>query len=70
MEKEKEVNTKIKLRVLKNYPSPGGMLYKGDIVLLSKKYESYANSKEKIKVEDLTGRLHVIEATLLKKVTI
>ena len=69
MEKEKEGQGKIKLRVLKNYPSPGGMLYKGDIVLLPKIYESYANSSEKIRVEDLMGRLHVIEATLLKKVT-
>lgn len=68
MEKEKEVNVKIKLRVLKDYPSPGGMLYKGDIVLLPKIYESYANSSEKIRVEDLMGKLHVIEGTLLEKV--
>ena len=68
MEKGKEVNAKIKLRVLKDYPSPGGMLYKGDIVLLPKIYESYANSSEKIRVEDLMGKLHVIEGTLLEKV--
>ncbi len=70
MENGKEANAKIKLRVLKDYPSPGGMLYKGDIVLLPKIYESYANSSEKIRVEDLMGRLHVIEATLLKKVKV
>lgn len=70
MEEEKEVQGKIKLRVLKDYPSPGGMLYKGDIVLLPKIYESYANSSDKIRVEDLMGKLYVIEGTLLEKVTI
>ena len=65
---KKEANVKIKLRVLKDYPSPGGMLYKGDIVLLPKIYESWAKSPERIRVEDVMGRLHVIEGTLLEKV--
>ena len=37
----------IRLKVLKDYPSVEGMLHKDDIVLLDKKYESYANSSLK-----------------------
>ena len=40
-------NDTIKLKVLKDYPSVEGMLHKGDVVLLDKKFESYANSSEK-----------------------
>ena len=58
----------IKLRVTKDYPGINGMLYKGDIVLLPKQWESYANSKEKIKVQDMTGRLHFIEGTILVRI--
>jgi len=58
----------IKLRVTKDYPGVNGMLYKNDIVLLPKMYESYANRDEKIKVQDLTGRLHFIEGTFLERV--
>ena len=58
----------IRLKVLKDYPSVEGMLHKDDIVLLDKKYESYANSCEKIKVQDLMGRLYIIEGIYLKRI--
>ena len=58
----------IRLKVLKDYPSVEGMLYKDDIVLLDKKFESYANSSEKIKVQDMMGRLYIIEGTYLKRI--
>ncbi len=44
------------------------MLNKDDIVLFNKKYESYANSSKKIKVQDLMGRLYIIEGIYLKKI--
>ena len=40
---------KIKLQVLKDYPTFDGMLYKDDIVYVEKKYESFLG-EEKIKV--------------------
>ena len=58
----------IRLKVLKDYPSVEGMLHKDDIVLLDKKFEGYANSSEKIKVQDLMGRLYIIEGIYLKKI--
>ena len=58
----------IKLKVLKDYPSVEGMLHKDDIVLLDKKFEGYANSSEKIKVQDLMGRLYIIEGIYLKRI--
>ena len=58
----------IRLKVLKDYPSVEGMLHKDDIVLLDKKYESYANRSEKIKVQDLMGRLYIIEGIYLKRI--
>jgi hypothetical protein len=44
------------------------MLHKGDIVLLDKRYESYASSTEKIKVRDMMGRIYIIEGIYLKKI--
>ena len=61
-------NDTIKLKVLKDYPSVEGMLHKGDVVLLDKKFESYANSSEKIKVQDMMGRLYIIKGTYLKRI--
>lgn len=61
-------NDTIKLKVLKDYPSVEGMLHKGDVVLLDKKFESYANSSEKIKVQDMMGRLYIIEGIYLKRI--
>ena len=58
----------VKFKVLKDYPSVEGMLHKGDVVLLDKKYESYSNSSEKIKVKDLMGRLYIIEGIYLKRI--
>ena len=58
----------VKFKVLKDYPSVEGMLHKDDIVLLDKKYESYANRSEKIKVQDLMGRLYIIEGIYLKRI--
>ena len=58
----------IRLKVLKDYPSVEGMLHKDDIVLLDKKLERYANSSEKIKVQDLMGRLYIIEGIYLKRI--
>jgi hypothetical protein len=58
----------IRLKVLKDYPSVEGMLHKDDIVLLDKKFEGYANSSEKIKVQDLMGRLYIIEGIYLKRI--
>jgi hypothetical protein len=58
---------KIKLQVLKDYPTFNGMLYKDDIVYVEKKYESFLN-EEKIKVYDATGKLFFIETILLKKI--
>ena len=58
----------IRLKVLKDYPSVEGMLHKDDIVLLDKKFENYANSSEKIKVQDLMGRLYIIEGIYLKRI--
>ena len=61
-------NDTIKLKVMKDYPSVNGMLHKGDVVLLDKQFESYANSSEKIKVQDMMGRLYIIEGTYLKRI--
>ena len=61
-------NDTIKFKVLKDYPSVEGMLHKGDVVFLDKKFESYANSSEKIKVQDMMGRLYIIEGTYLKRI--
>ena len=58
----------IRLKVLKDYPSVEGMLHKDEIVLLDKKFEGYANSSEKIKVQDLMGRLYIIEGIYLKRI--
>ncbi len=58
---------KIKLQVLKDYPTFDGMLYKDDIVYVEKKYESFLGEK-KIKVYDATGKLFFIETILLKKI--
>ena len=58
---------KIKLQVLKDYPTIDGMLYKDDIVYVEKKYESFLG-EEKIKVYDTTGKLFFIETILLKKI--
>ena len=58
----------IRLKVLKDYPSVEGMLHKDDIVLLDKKYERYANSSQKIKVQDIMGRLYIIEGIYLKQI--
>ena len=48
MEKQMSAD-KIKLQVLKDYPTFDGMLYKDDIVYVEKKYESFLG-EEKIKV--------------------
>ncbi len=61
-------NDTIKLKVLKDYPSVGGMLYKDDIVLVDKQYERYVNSSQKIKVQDMMGRLYIIEGIYLKQI--
>ena len=58
----------IRLKVLKDYPSVEGMLHKDDIVLLDKKFEGYANSSQKIKVQDLMDRLYIIEGIYLKRI--
>ena len=58
----------IRFKIIKDHPTVSGMLYKDDIVLLDKKFESYANSSEKIKVQDLMGRLYIIEGIYLKRI--
>ena len=58
----------IRFKIIKDHPTVSGMLHKDDIVVLDKKYESYANSSEKIKVQDLMGRLYIIEGIYLKKI--
>ena len=58
---------KIKLQVLKDYPTFNGMLYKDDIVYVEKKYESFMH-EQKIKVYDVTGKLFFIESKFLKKI--
>ena len=67
----------IRFKIIKDHPTVSGMLYKDeivmvdikdDIVLLDKRYESYANSSQKIKVKDLMGRLYIIEGIYLKRI--
>ena len=57
----------IKFKVVKDYPTVDGMLYKDDIVMAEEKYKSFLKS-EKIQVKDLTGKIWFLETKFLKQI--
>ena len=56
----------IKLKVIKDYSSHQGTLYKDSIVTVDSMYKSFLNT-EKIQVKDNTGKIWFIESKVLEK---
>ena len=59
---------KIKFKVLKDYPSVNGMLYKDPKVFIDETYKNIWKSQQKIKVKDDTGKIWYIETSFLELV--
>ena len=51
----------VKYKVIKDYPTVDGMLYKNEIV----KLDNGDNKKDKLRVKDTTGRIWFVESKYL-----
>jgi len=55
------VEENVKYKVIKDYPTVDGMLYKNEIV----KLDNGDNKKDKLRVKDTTGRIWFVESKYL-----
>tara|TARA_R110000796_G_C14459242_1_gene424298 strand:+ start:697 stop:885 length:189 start_codon:yes stop_codon:yes gene_type:complete len=62
------VGENVKFKVIKDYPTVSGMLYKDDIVMIDIKHKAFASANKKIKVKDLTGKIWFVETKYLKQI--
>ena len=54
----------VKYKVIRDYPTVEGMLYKNEIV----KLDNGDNKPNKIRVKDLTGKIWFVETKYLKQI--
>ena len=57
------MNETIKLKVIKDYPTIDGMLYKNEVVRLDN-----STDKSKLRVKDATGKIWFVDSKYLIKV--
>ena len=55
-----------KHRIIKNTPTPNGMLYENDVVIVT---ELSGGHDERARVEDMTGRIFHISPRVLELIT-
>ncbi len=58
----------IKFKVVKDYPTIDGMLYKDDIVMVEEITKLPFSKSKKIQVKDLTGKIWFVESKYLKQI--
>ncbi len=54
----------VKYKIIKNYPTIDGMLYKNEIVKLDNGYRT----EDKVRVKDSTGKIWFVETKYLIKI--
>jgi len=54
----------VKYKVVKNYPTVDGMLYKDETV----KFDNGDFKKDKVRVKDSTGKIWFVESKYLKQI--
>jgi len=55
------VEENVKYKIIKNYPTIDGMLYKNEIVKLDNGYRT----EDKVRVKDSTGKIWFVEKSIL-----
>jgi hypothetical protein len=58
------VEENVKYKIIKNYPTIDGMLYKNEIVKLDNGYRT----EDKVRVKDSTGKIWFVETKYLIKI--
>ncbi len=54
----------MKFKVMKDFPTPDGMLYSGELV---REHAQQGGAKDHIRVKDSTGRIWFVPKNILKK---